>query len=157
LNSNGIGPVSTALATVNGQLQMLVTNSQSNNVAMLPSVGNGFFNDVAPRTFNTGIDPRQVLGGNFTNPNTLDFVTLNAGSNDLTLVQNFAVNSSGIEFGSGGNGPEDAIAGNFTNNGLTDLVVANNGDGAFALILGDRTGLEIADILHSNLVDHPSA
>ena len=43
----GLGPVATTLADVNhdGRLDLLVSNSQSNDVYVLPGVGGGFFND----------------------------------------------------------------------------------------------------------------
>src|SRR5262249_22378286 len=135
---------------------LLVVNSQSNNVAVLPSVGNGFFNDQNPRTIATGKNPVQALVGNFNGPGGLGLITLNAGSNDLTFVSNFAINSTGIELSSGGETPVVAVEGDFNGDGFSDLLVANNGDGVFALFLGEEDGPSIAQTLHDTDIDHPS-
>ena len=47
----GSGPVSTVVQDVNGdgKPDVLVSNSLSNNVMLLPGVGGGFFNDQTPR------------------------------------------------------------------------------------------------------------
>ena len=52
LNSGGSGPVSTVVGNFTGGAfpDILVTNSQSNDVALLPGVGQGFFNDTNPPT-----------------------------------------------------------------------------------------------------------
>ena len=60
LNSGGTGPVSTVVGyfTPGSAYQdILVSNSGSNNVALLPGVGGGFFNDQNPQTFAVGTDP----------------------------------------------------------------------------------------------------
>src|SRR5262249_16286944 len=63
----GTGPVPTAVQDVNGdgRPDLLVSNSQSDNVLLLTGVGRGFFNDQAPRPFDTGASPEQVFVGNF--------------------------------------------------------------------------------------------
>ena len=89
LNSGGSGPVSTVVGNFTGGAfpDILVTNSRSNDVALLPGVGQGFFNDQNPRTYSVGTDPGPTFVGNF-NGQT-DLVTVNAGSNDLTLISGF--------------------------------------------------------------------
>ena len=66
---------------------VLVSNSQSNNVMLLPGVGGGFFNDQSPTTFAVGSQPGPLFVGNF--DGKPDLVTVNAGSNDLTLISDF--------------------------------------------------------------------
>ena len=90
LNSGGTGPVSTVVGyfTPGSAYQdILVSNSGSNNVALLPGVGGGFFNDQNPQTFPVGNDPGPLFVGNF--DGKPDLVTVNAGSNDLTLISDF--------------------------------------------------------------------
>ena len=50
LKSGGTGPVSTVVGTFtgDGKPDILVSNSGSNNVMLLPGVGGGFFNDTNP-------------------------------------------------------------------------------------------------------------
>ena len=40
-----------------GLPDLLVANSESNNVYLLPGVGNGFFDDQNPVIYQTGVDP----------------------------------------------------------------------------------------------------
>jgi hypothetical protein len=156
LQAGGAGPVGTAVADVNGDgiPDILVTNSASNTVTLLPGLGGGFFNDQSPRTFATGSDPRQLLVGNFDTSPGLDLVTLNAGSNDLTFFSNFG---PGKSIPSGGNGPAAALAGDFTGNGLDDLIVANNGDGRVTLLLAGPGGPAPAETLSAEGLPHPTA
>ena len=55
----GSGPVSTVVQDVTGDgiPDILVSNSQSNNVMLLPGVGGGFFNDQNPTIFPVGNSP----------------------------------------------------------------------------------------------------
>ena len=92
----GMGPVSTTVhdVTGDGRPDILVSNSQSNTISLLPGVGNGFFNDRDAIRFATGLSPRQILVGNFDLAPGLDLVSINAGSNDLTFFANPSFTSS---------------------------------------------------------------
>ena len=63
----GSGPVSTVVQDVTGDgiPDVLVSNSQSNNVMLLPGVGGGFFNDQNPRVYPVGTSPGPMFVGNF--------------------------------------------------------------------------------------------
>jgi hypothetical protein len=151
----GAGPVSTTVADVtgNGIPDLLVTNSQSNNIYLLPGVGGGFFDDQHPQIFATGSDPRQALVGDFNGDGRLDLVTINAGSNDVTYFADFG---SGRSIASGGDTPVAAVAGDFTNNGTTDLLVANNGDGHVALLDSTPEGPAFDKLFSSPDAPHPT-
>src|SRR5262249_5437559 len=103
-----------------------------------PGDGGGFFADRNPQVLQTGIDPQQVLVGHFVDPNELDLVTINAGSNDVTLFRN---SGSGQSIGSGGERPIAAVQGDFNHDGIEDLIIAKNGDGRETLLLGRPDGL----------------
>ena len=90
LNSGGTGPVSTVVGYFtpgSANQDILVSNSGTNNVALLPGVGGGFFNDQNPQTFAVGTNPGPLFVGSF--DGKPDLVTVNAGSNDLTLISDF--------------------------------------------------------------------
>jgi hypothetical protein len=158
LKSGGLGPTSVAVRDVfgDGIPDLLVSNSQSNTVSLLRGLGGGFFNDQNPTIFNTGIDPRQVLVGNFDGTGGLDLLTVNAGSNDLTLISNFTTAPVTSTIASGGTDPVAAVAGDFNGSGRTDLLVANNGDGVISLLLGGPEGLTRADTFSNPALPHPS-
>ena len=101
---------------------------------LLPGVGQGFFNDQNPRIYSVGTDPVDSFVGNF-NGQT-DLVTVNAGSNDLTLISDFeGSNPVTSTISSGGVDPTTAFAFS-SGNGFDDLVVGNSGDGVLALFEG---------------------
>ena len=157
LNSGGVGPVSTVVGNFTGGAfpDLLVTNSQSNDVTLLPGVGQGFFNDTNPRTYSVGTDPGPTFVGNF-NGQT-DLVTVNAGSNDLTLISDFngsdPVTST---IASGGVDPDAAFA--FADgSGFEDLVVGNAGDGELALFAGGPGGLGLAAAASEPNLPDPTA
>ncbi len=59
----GVGPVSTVVADVlgNGVPDLVVANSGSNNVWLLPGLGNGFFDDQTPIDLSRGHRPERAL------------------------------------------------------------------------------------------------
>ena len=155
------GPVALAVGDVlgGGQTDLAVANSQADNVQVFPSVGGGFFNDQpsAIKTFSTGQGPAALLLGDFNGPN-LGIATLNAGSNDGTLISSVGAADPLIQsFATGGDSPTTGFAGDFTGNGFTDLLVGNNGDGHLALLLGGSDGLSLSQSLFSATAPNPTA
>ena len=137
----GSGPVSTVVQDVTGDglPDVLVSNSLSNNVRLLPGVGGGFFNDQKPTDFPVGISPGPVFVGNFDGSPGL--LTVNSGSNDLTLISDFMSSSPFTRtFGSGGLDPVAALVFR-SDNGFDNLIVANNDDGHLVLLEGSAEGL----------------
>jgi hypothetical protein len=144
LNSGGTGPVSTVVGyfTPGSAYQdILVSNSGSNNVALLPGVGGGFFNDQNPQTFAVGTNPGPLFVGSF--DGKPDLVTVNAGSNDLTLISDFmSADYVTSTISSGGTEPDAAFSFS-SGSGFDDLVVGNGGDGVLALFEGSEQGLTL--------------
>ena len=144
LNSGGTGPVSTVVGyfTPGSAYQdILVSNSGSNNVALLPGVGGGFFNDQNPQTFAVGTNPGPLFVGNF--DGKPDLVTVNAGSNDLTLISDFmSADYVTSTISSGGTEPDAAFSFS-SGSGFDNLVVGNGGDGVLALFEGSEQGLTL--------------
>ncbi len=157
LNSGGIGPVSTVVGNFTDSVNqdILVSNSGSNDVALLPGRGGGFFNDTKPQTFQVGDNPGPVLVGNFNGQS--DLVTVNAGSNDLTVISNFmSADSVTTAISSGGTDPDTAFSFS-AQSGFDDLVVGNGGDGVLALFEGSDKGLTLTSSEINPDLPSPSA
>ena len=153
----GFGPTSTVVQYVNGIPNILVSDGSANQVTLLPGVGNGFFNDQNARTFPVGINPVQIMVGNFTLGQGPEIVTINQGSNNVTLISDFGSNAPVFQdFPTGGLDPVAAVAGEFFGNGLESLIIANNGDGLFSL-LGGTEGLQVEATLSNPELSEPTA
>ena len=153
----GQGPVSTQVVLQPGHANpdLLVTNSISNSVYLLPGVGGGFFNDVTPTQFLTGSNPVQTVVGNFNEH--MGFVTLNYASNSLTFYSSFSGGGAGQEISSGGTSPLTAVAFGLNSDGTTDLIVGNNGNGVFSVFEGDQAGLSLVNSFTGDALEHPAA
>jgi hypothetical protein len=156
----GIGPVGTVVYDVDGDFipDLVVSDSQSNDVRIVPGIGLGFFADRRARIIPVGFNPGPPLVGNFDGRPGLDLVTLNRESNDLTLVPDFVGGTSlPLSLPSGGLSPVAGLSSDFNSDGISDLVVANNTDGRLALFLGGDTGLDLAQVLSTPDLPHPTA
>jgi hypothetical protein len=158
--SVGDGPVATQVASVQGNSlpELIVANSGSNNVWLLQGIGNGFFNDQNPTIYPVGTNPSALFVGHFTSTTSQDLVTVNSGSNDVTVISGLGSASPSMEsISSGGIDPTAAFAVDLQGNGQDSLVVANNADGNIALLLGGENGLALSSVIASASVPNPSA
>src|SRR5262249_8937346 len=149
------GPTSVAIADATGSSgppspdglpDLLVSNGQSNEVSLLASRGNGYFvNQDSPvaTTLRTGDGPTQVLFGNFDGKGGLDVVTVNSGSNNVTLIANFLTDPITSTVASGGILPVAAVVLGVDSDGVSDLLVANVGNGVLELLHGTAGGFEV--------------
>src|SRR5262249_6652830 len=90
---SGVGPVSTTVQDVTGDgiPDLLVSSRQSDNVFQLNGIGRGLFDDQHPVVFTTGSGsaPVRALVGQFDSSPGLDLLTIDSGSNSLTLFSAF--------------------------------------------------------------------
>ena len=156
LKAGGTGPVAVAVvpAKPGGNPSLLVTNHDSNNVSMIPGVGQGFFNDVNSTSFPTGNAPVQTFVGNFGQGQ--GFVTIDSGSNDLTYYP--SLDSSAFQvIGSGGLDPVTGVAEDLSGDGVLDLLVGNMGDGVLSLYFGGENGPAPVAFFADASIQHPAA
>jgi hypothetical protein len=190
LSSGGIGPVSTVVADVTGPggkpdgvPDILASNSGSNNVGLLPGVGQGFFNANGfvpagtapgpsappPMLIPVGASPSQLV--QIQESSGTGFVVLNSGDRTFTELTNF----TGAQFttatiDTGGFNPTAVIARDFNGDGLTDLVIANNdtsdlpepdlggqSTGDVTFLLGTDTGFNLDATFTDPAMPNPSA
>ncbi len=136
----GAGPVSAAYADMNhdGIPDLVVSDSVSNDVMLIPGVGGGFFNDSDPTIFALSSSPGPLVLGPFIGPGQ-DVVTLNPGTDHLTVISGLGTDSASSQvFFSGGVDPVSAVDVPGLN-GHDDLVVANR-EGNVVLLEGSVTG-----------------
>jgi hypothetical protein len=155
----GDGPTSTVVQDVNGDgiPDLLVTDGNSNQVTLLPGVGSGFFNDQSPRTYSVGSNPSQIMTGTFLPNQGPEILTVNRGSNDVTVISDFLSSTPVFDtFSTGGVEPVAAFDFEPSGQTLESLVVANGGNGLFAL-LGGPEGLELEQTVSNPELPEPSA
>ena len=146
--SVGYGPVGLLYGDFfgNGTDDLVVSDSGSSNLMVLPSLGDGFFDDTNPIIVPLAETPGSIFAGAFGPGPGLDIVVLDPDSSDVTLIYGFSTGSLVSEiFSSGGIDPVAAIAVNDFN-GFDDLVVANNANGRVALLAGGPNGLSVAQV-----------
>jgi hypothetical protein len=163
----GDGPTSTAVTNVPGNRfpDLAVTDSGSNQVRLLPGVGNGFFIDSGSQVkifpLPAGSDPVQVMAGIFV-PNQgpgPQIATVDRGTNTITVISDFtSVTVAPVfdSFSTGGIEPVQAIAVTLPGQALESLIVANTGDGLFTL-LGGADGLEVEETRSDSELPEPTA
>lgn len=154
------GPVSVAAQDVDsdGRADLVVSSQLANAVQVIPGVGGGFFNDAAARPIAVGSRPGPVYVGNFDAKPGLDAVTLNGGSNDLSLISGIGLgNSPALNLPTGGILPVAGFARDLDGNGLTDLVVAHGGDGRYSLLFAGPDGPSLVASRSFTDVPRPSA
>jgi hypothetical protein len=159
----GNGPTSTVVENVNGSSfpDLLVTDGGSNQVRLLPGVGGGFFIDSGPQVkvfpLAAKSDPVQVMVGDFLPNQGPEILTVNRGTNNVTVISGFNSSTPVFDnFPTGGIEPVEAIAVRFTGQSLESLVIANGGDGLFTL-LGGAAGLEEEATLSNRELPEPTA
>jgi hypothetical protein len=154
LNSGGIGPVSTVIKDVTGPNgvpdgipDMVVSNGGSNNLAVLPGVGQGFFNDQNPATITL------PSAGAIASLPGFGVAVASPGSGSVIIVPD--VRTGAFEdFLSGGAGPDALLTGDFNGDGITDLIVANN-SGSVDFLAGEASGFGPPELLPLDIM-HPS-
>jgi len=154
----GVGPVATVVADVmgNGVPDLLVANSGSNNVWLLPGIGNGFFNDQSPTIYPVGTDPVALFVGNFMGGSGQDLVTVNSGSNNVTFISGLGTGSPVTQsVSSGGVDPIAAFAIPGTGDVPSILVVANS-DPNFALFKIGENGPVLSSLQSPSGLPNPS-
>jgi hypothetical protein len=99
ITRNDSGPYSVTIGDFNNdhQLDIVVTNSEVDNIAILLGFGNGSF--AIPVVYSTGTrsNPRTVTLGDFNNDNILDIAVANSGNNNIFLLNGFGNGTFGNE------------------------------------------------------------
>jgi FG-GAP-like repeat len=154
--SVGQGPVSLLYGDFygNNSDELVVSDSGSNNLMMIPSLGSGFFAENDATTVALGQSPGQLLS--LQAGDSTDIVALNPNTNFLTLIFGFSTGSPQSELVSaGGSDPVAAVLAPGVD-GYDDLVVADNADGHIAFLVGSPEGLSVQQVFTSSELLSPT-
>jgi hypothetical protein len=146
----GQGPDATLVqdVTKDGIPDLLVGNSLSNDVFILPGLGNGRFDDRHPIIIPNIDNPAQLFAGHFNGDPGIQLASVNADS--VTLISDPAGAHPEVTLHTG----DLARAVEFNLAGFSDLLLADT-DGGFFLLSGGPEGLGEPELLPGTLV-HPS-
>jgi uncharacterized repeat protein (TIGR01451 family) len=135
----GTGPFAVASADFNrdGRMDLAVANKAGNNLGILLGDGTGGFGSPTFVPIGTGIGPVYVVAADLNGDLTLDLVTANEGSSDVSVLGghgdgtfdaavNFAAESS----------PNGIAISDFTNDLIPDIAVANAGSNTVTILRG---------------------
>jgi hypothetical protein len=126
-------PVAVAVADLNydNKSDVIVVNSEGNNVYILLGYGNGSFSIVSIISTGFRSNPSGVTIGELNNDNILDIIIVTAGTSSIILAQGYGNGTFGnettIEMGYNFNIHAVAL-GDFSGDGLIDITIANYGE-----------------------------
>jgi hypothetical protein len=91
LTGNGSAPYSVAVGDFNSdnRSDIVVTNSETNNIIILHGLGNGTFATEAMYSTGDRSRPYTVVISDFNNDNRLDLAIANSGTNNVLLLYGF--------------------------------------------------------------------
>ncbi len=142
-NSYNSGTAPTSIITADldgdGKMDLVTTNSTSNNVSVFLGTGNGNFG--AATNFTVGTGPYAVVSADFNGDMKLDLATANNGSNNVSVLLGNGAGSFGAATNFAvGTSPRGITSGDFNGDTKTDLAVANWGSNNISILIGTGTG-----------------
>jgi hypothetical protein len=145
-DSGGQTPSSIAAGDFNGDgnLDLAVVNSGSNNVGILVSNGDGTYQPAV--TYPTAANPTYVIAADLNGDGIPDLAVAADNVIDVFLAKGDGTFRAPVSYNSGGFDTPSIAFGDFNHNGKTDLVVAhgcadsNCANGAVSLLLGNGDG-----------------
>jgi hypothetical protein len=137
----GTNPVSVAVGDVNmdGKLDLVTANYNSNNVSVRLGAGAGGFG--AATNFTVGTNPRAVAVGDFNLDGSPDIVAANFNGNNVSVLPGNGAGGFGAktDFAVGTN-PVSVTMGDFNRDGKPDLAVANFNTNNVSVLAGNGMG-----------------
>jgi hypothetical protein len=122
-----------------GQLDIAVANSGTNNVGIFLGYGNGSFVSQTTYSISSGSNPHSIIIGDFNKDNQLDIAVSNYDANNVSIFIGYGdgsfatptTHSTGVD-----SGPFGMTVGDFDNNNQSDIAVANFGTNNVFVLIG---------------------
>ncbi|CAF4261269.1 unnamed protein product [Rotaria sp. Silwood2] len=138
-------PYAVAVADFNNdtKLDIVVTNSRSNEIAIFIGQGDGNFGSRIAYSTGTGSAPQSVAAGDFNSDNRLDIVVANSGTDNIGIFLGNIdeVFSDQITYQTGdGSQPLSVAVSDLNNDQQLDIIVANYGTHNLGIFLGYGNG-----------------
>jgi hypothetical protein len=150
----GSYPTSVAIGDFNNdhQYDIVITNSEKNNIGVFLGYGNGTFS--IQMTYSTGdqSNPYAVAVGDFNNDSLHDIAVANYIANTIGVLFGYgnATFSSQIIYSTGsGSGPRGVIVGDFNNDNQLDIAVINFNNYKLSILLGCTNGTFFGQLTYS--------
>ncbi|CAF2767020.1 unnamed protein product [Rotaria sp. Silwood2] len=124
-------------------LDLVVANTEYNNVFLLKGYGNGSFSIAATHATGPFSTPKSIVTGDFDNSNRSDVAIINSVTNNILILSSFAVHpiTSRLNYSTGAYSQPDSIAvGDFNHDNQLDIVVANSNSSSIGVFLGLGNG-----------------
>ncbi len=144
----GVAPGPVAAQGANSSTYLLVTDPADNSV---DEIAYSTANPVLGPPILVGMQPVSVATADFNSDGSADFVTANAGSNDVSLVLD--PNNGGGQAVSlpAGKHPDALLVADFNNDGQADFAVANRDDNNVMVFTGNGDGTFRPPVMISEL------
>ncbi|MGA2233650.1 MAG: VCBS repeat-containing protein, partial [Tepidisphaeraceae bacterium] len=142
LEATGITSIALAHMGGDGNLDLVVGNSQTSTVRVLLGNGDGTFTSEYSKTVAAGSEPVGIVAAQFTGDGRTDLGVVNQGSNNVTVVLN---TSAGVVFNPATNlttenGADSVAVADVNNDGNMDVIVADEQAGTVQVFLGEGDG-----------------
>jgi hypothetical protein len=146
--STGFGsyPQFLVVADLNNDIHpdIVVVDSQYNNVLVFKGNGNGSFSNLTTHSTDYNSDPCSIVFADFNNDNEIDIVVANNGTNNVLVLTSFVIYpvTSQVNYSTGSSSsPYSVDVADFNNDNYLDIVVPNSGRNNVGVFinLGNRT------------------
>lgn len=151
--SGGVFPNSLAVGDFNkdGNTDVVVANSDSNNIGVLLGIGDGSFQEA--KSYPAGDSPYSLAVGDFNGDGKLDVAVANIGSHGVPSISILLGRGDGT-FDSAknypsGEAPTKLVVGDFNGDHKLDLAVGNKLDSSVSILLGNGDGSFQAPVKYS--------
>ena len=142
---DGSSPVSVVTADINSDnmLDIIVANTQSDNIGIYLNVANGMFTNPITYTTGYGSSPRSAVAVDLNGDSTLDIIVANHDTDNVGVLLNMGnlIFTSQTMYSTGLNsGPQSAITADVNSDNRPDIIVANEGSNSVGVFLNIGNG-----------------